>query len=118
MVKTRAVCTYKYDNETGRLRDEDGYYVRWVACGYSQVFGKDFWQGYMATTKAAGVRLFAAQVQRFGLESRHVDVKKFFTQNKLHEKVYCEQMEGFEEGGKDPATGNAGTPSLHSPKRV
>ena len=31
-----------------------------------------------------------------------VDAKKFFTQNNLRERVYCEQMEGHVQGGYLP----------------
>ena len=99
VVKSKIVCTYKYDPLTGALRDEGGHYVRWVACGYSEKFGRDYWETYTATTKACGLRVFAALVAAFDLDTSHIDDVKFFTQTPLKERIYCEQMGGFVQGG-------------------
>ena len=99
VVKSKIVCTYKYDQLTGALRDEGGHYVRWVACGYSEKFGRDYWETYTATTKACGLRIFAALVAAFDLDTSHIDDVKFFTQTPLKERIYCEQMDGFVQGG-------------------
>ena len=42
------------------MLDEGGIKVRWVGCGYSQIWGKDYWGTYAACPKATGIRLFAA----------------------------------------------------------
>ena len=55
VVKTRVRCTYKYDPATGALVDQGGHRVRWVGCGYSQIFGVNYWQTYTATAKAAAI---------------------------------------------------------------
>ena len=102
VVKSRIVCSYKYDPITGALRDENGHYVRWVACGYSEIFGRDYWETYTATTKSCGLRVFAALVASYDLDTCHIDDVKFFTQTPLKQKIYCEQMDGFEEGGLLP----------------
>ena len=102
VVKTRLRCTYKIDPETGALLDNKGHRVRWVACGYSQVFKKDYFETYTATTKAAGIRTFASIVAAHDLDTQHIDVNKFFPSHKLKETVYCEQMPGFVEGGTLP----------------
>jgi hypothetical protein len=65
---------------TGALRDDGGYYVRWVACGYSEIHGKDYWNTYTATTKAPGLRVFAAFVAAYDLDTCLIDDIKFFTQ--------------------------------------
>ena len=102
VVKTRLRCSYKINSETGALLDNKGHRVRWVACGYSQVFKKDYFETYTATTKAAGIRTFASIVAAHNLDTQHVDVDKFFPSHKLKETVYCEQMPGFVEGGTLP----------------
>ena len=102
VVKTRLRCSYKINPETGALLDSKGHRVRWVACGYSQVFKKDYFETYTATTKAAGIRTFASIVAAHNLDTQHVDVDKFFPSHKLKETVYCEQMPGFVEGGTLP----------------
>ena len=38
----------------------------------------------------------------YDLDMISVDAKKFFTQNNLRERVYCEQMEGHVQGGYLP----------------
>ena len=102
VVKTRVVCTYKMDPSTGTLPDEGGHRVRWVGCGYSQIFGRNYWQTYTATTKAAGVRIISGLIARFDLDTCLIDAEKFFTQTKLQEEVFAEQMEEFVEGGRLP----------------
>jgi hypothetical protein len=102
VVKSRVVCGYKYDSITGALKDEGGFYVRWVACGYSEVHGKDYWNTYTATTKAPGLRVFAAFVAAYNLDTCLIDDIKFFTQTPLKDVIHCEQMDGFEEGGHLP----------------
>ena len=102
IVKSRYRFVYKWDHDTGCLDDEKGYYCRWVACGYSQRFGVDYWQTYTATTKAAGIRMFAAEISRLDLDTEHIDVEKAFTSTNLTETVYCEQPEEMVEGGYLP----------------
>ena len=95
MVKTRLRCTYKVDPQTGALLDNKGHRVRWVACGYSQLFGKDYFQTYTATTKSAGIRVYCSMVAALDLDTEHIDLCKFFPSHALQEEVYCEQMPGF-----------------------
>ena len=99
VVKTRLRCTYKVDPQTGALLDNKGHRVRWVACGYSQLFGKDYFQTYTATTKSAGIRVYCSMVAALDLDTEHIDVCKFFPSHALQEEVYCEQMPGFVSGG-------------------
>ena len=102
VTKCKVVFSYKIDPKTGTLPDDGGHRCRDVACGYSQMFGENYWQTYTATTKASGLRWFAAQTALLDLESVHIDAEKFFTQSKLTETVYGEQMDGFVEGGYLP----------------
>ena len=102
VVKTRSLYTYKFDDITGALKDKGGFRVRWVGCGYSEIHGKDFWNTYTATTKAPGLRVFAAIVATYNLDTCLIDDIKFFTQTPLDDEIYCEQMDGFEEGGYLP----------------
>jgi len=103
VIKSGIVCSYKYDPITGALRDCNGHYVRWVAKGYSEVFGRDYFETYTATTKACGLRVFGAIVAAYDLDTCHIDDVKFFTQTPLDtaggKPLLCEQMDGFEEGG-------------------
>ena len=95
-------CGYKFDPITGALKDKGGFYVRWVACGYSEIHGKDYWNTYTATTKAPGLRVFAAFVAVYDLDTCLIDDIKFYTQTPLKDVIHCEQMDGFEEGGRLP----------------
>ena len=74
-------------------------YVRWIAKGYSEIFGRDYFETYTATTKACGLRVFGAIVAAYDLDTCHIDDVKFFTQTPLAEPIFCEQMDGFVEGG-------------------
>ena len=102
VIKSGIVCSYKYDPITGALRDRNGHYVRWIAKGYSEIFGRDYFETYTATTKACGLRVFGAVVAAHDLDTCHIDDVKFFTQTPLPEPLLCEQMDGFVEGGYLP----------------
>ena len=102
VIKSGIVCSYKWDPITGALRDQNGHYVRWVAKGYSEIFGRDYYETYTATTKACGLRVFGAIVAAHDLDTCHIDDVKFFTQTPLLEPLLCEQMDGFVEGGLLP----------------
>ena len=64
VIKSGIVCSYKYDPITGALRDCNGHYVRWVAKGYSEIFGRDYFETYFeqigALLKPSGKALIQA----------------------------------------------------------
>ena len=100
VVGTRFRFTYKWDPLTGTLPEEGGHRARWIALGFTQQFSKNYWQTYMATTKAPGIRIFACKIAQLQLETEHVDIVKAFTRNKINDLIYVEQPEKFSEGGK------------------
>ena len=114
VMKTRVTNRYKYDPTTGCLPENGGHQVRWVGCGYSQIWGKNFYQTYTGTPKASGVRLFSAAIPAYDLETCVIDAEKFFTNNDLKEILHCEQMEEFVEGGYFPS----GHPMAGKSKKV
>lgn len=84
---------------------EDGtvkrFKARWVGCGYAQKEGVDYELTYASTLRATSFRLLMAVAAQFGLELRHIDVTKAFTQAELRDvDLYVEQPEGFAESGK------------------
>ena len=81
------------DNEVYR------YKARWVAKGFSQTFGVDFFMNFSPTAKAASVRLFFVYAAQFGYECIQADAKLAFLQGEFQdgEVIYIEQPTGFDD---------------------
>ena len=95
-VKTKLVPSHKY-NKDGTIKE---YTMRWVACGYSQVPGRDFRltssgtnATFSATPKATSTRLFMCLIWRLGLMPKKADVPKAFTRAKIDVEMYVSQPE-------------------------
>ena len=95
VVKGRWVFKAKInaDNEVYR------YKARWVAKGFSQTFGVDFFMTFSPTAKAATVRLFFAYAAQFGYECVQADAKLAFLQGEFlnEEVIYVQQPTGFDD---------------------
>ncbi|KAI9038473.1 uncharacterized protein KD926_010785 [Aspergillus affinis] len=74
--------------------------ARWVARGFTQQFGVDFWDTFSPTARPATVRLFFALVAVFDYECLQGDIKLAFLQGDFFDDVviYVEQPKGFEDG--------------------
>jgi hypothetical protein len=80
--KSRWVYTIKYKRD-GTI---DRFKARFVACGYSQVEGKDYDETFAATMRASSFRtlLAVATMRKMALE--HMDVTSAFTQSDIDVK--------------------------------
>ena len=91
------------------LRDGtiERFKARFVACGYSQVFGEDYTHSFSATLRATSLRLFLAICagRKFAIDQ--FDVTNAFTEAKIDAVVYVEPPEGDYTG-----TGRDGKPRV------
>ena len=97
ITKSRWVFDLKF------LRDGtiERFKARFVACGYSQVYGKDYVHTSSATLRATSFRLFLAVAAGRKLFIDQFDVTAAFTQADIDAEIYVEPPRGFETKGKD-----------------
>ena len=97
VTKSRWVFDLKY------LRDGtiERFKARFVACGYSQVYGKDFTHTFSATLRATSFRLFLAIAAGRKLQVDQFDVTSAFTQADIDTEIYVDPPKGFTTKGKD-----------------
>ena len=76
--------------------------ARWVARGFTQRYGVDFWETYSPTARPATVRVFFAITAAFDYDCLQGDIKLAFLQGNFldNEIIYVEQPKGFEDGSK------------------
>ena len=73
------------------------YKARWVARGFQQQYGIDFFETFANTVNTTAWRLILAIAGYLDWEIRQIDVKSAFPNAKLQEKVYIEQPIGFKD---------------------
>ena len=73
--------------------------ARFVACGYTQMKGRDFESVFAATMPGVTLRVLCALINEEDLETDHIDAKKAFTQADIDFEVFVEMPEGFEVKG-------------------
>ena len=97
IIKSRWVFDLKF------LRDGtiERFKARFVACGYSQVYGKDYTHTFSATLRATSFRLFLAIAAGRKLQVDQFDVTNAFVQSELDTELYVEPPKGFITKGKD-----------------
>lgn len=74
----------------------DRFKARWVAKGYSQLFGIDFDETFSPIIRLENLRLLLA-IALPGLAIHQMDVDNAFLNAELTEEIYVEQPEGFED---------------------
>lgn len=72
------------------------YKARWVARGFSQKPGKDFFETYSPVVKKTTLRTLFAISTLKQWEKRDIDVDAAYLNSKIKEEVYVEQPEVFE----------------------
>jgi hypothetical protein len=81
---------------------EDGtihkYKARFVARGYAQVEGVDFFETYAPVVRADTIRTLLATANAKDWTMQQFDVKTAFLYGPLEEEVYMEQPEGYHDG--------------------
>ena len=82
----------------------DEYKARYVAKGFAQVEGLDFFETYAPTCKPETFRTLLAVATQKGLELRQMDVKSAYLHSEIEEEIYLEQPQGFVKQGKNGQT--------------
>jgi hypothetical protein len=77
------------------------YKARFVAKGYTQEEGIDYYQTFSPTGKPSSLRLVIALAARNNWIIEQMDAVAAFLNSDLDEEIYLEQPEGFKENNKD-----------------
>ncbi|CAH9088439.1 unnamed protein product [Cuscuta epithymum] len=96
VLKNRWVFKNKKDGEKIVKRK-----ARLVVKGCNQKKGIDFDEIFSPVVKMTSIRTVLAVAASLDLELEQLDVKTAFLHGDLHEEIYMEQPEGFEEKGKE-----------------
>ena len=68
--------------------------ARFVACGYGQTYGLDYFETWSPVARITSVRILMSIVGARGWCTRQLDVETAFLHARLEEDVYVEQMKG------------------------
>jgi hypothetical protein len=72
--------------------------ARWVAKGFTQIFGQDYIETFAAVAKLKSVRSFLAIASALNLLVYQHDVPQAFLGTNLEEEIWTDQILGFEDG--------------------
>jgi hypothetical protein len=72
--------------------------ARWVAKGFTQIYGQDYLETFAAVAKLKSVRSFLAIASALNLLVYQHDVPQAFLGTKLKEEIWTDQILGFEDG--------------------
>ena len=80
--------------------NEDGSFekckTRFVAKGFSQVEGRDFFETYSPTTRMSTIRVLLNLAAQYQVKPRQMDIETAYLNAEIEENIYMEQREGFE----------------------
>ena len=91
VVKSKWVLKF-YQNDDGSIKKVK---ARLVACGYSQIEGKDYTEVFAATLSSSNFRIFCSLVAALDWETDQLDAVKAFTQSEVDAEIFVEMPEGF-----------------------
>ena len=80
---------YRANGQVDKLK------ARYVAKGYAQIEGIDFFDTYAPTCKPETFRILLATAARKDLYLGQMDVKSAYLHSKIEEEIYLEQPDGF-----------------------
>ena len=92
IIDGRWIFAAKEDAEGNIVR----WKARWVAKGFRQRAGVDYFEIYSGVVKIMIWQLILALVIKYDYEAHHVDIVTAFLESTLDEKVYVKQSKGFE----------------------
>lgn len=105
--KSKWVYAYKYNAAGDIVRCK----ARFVACGYSQVQGEDYFDAFAPVARLSTYRGSVSFAAQHDYEIRQLDVKTAFLQAELEEDIYVQPPVGYEHINSD------GTPMCWRLKR-
>ena len=71
------------------------YIARFIAKGYTQIYGKDYKETFASTTNMVSMRLLLQIAVQYDLLNHHMDVKSVYLNSPLYYEIYIEPLEGF-----------------------
>ena len=77
------------------------YKARFVAKGFTQVYGRDYQDTYSPTVKLSSIRCLLACAAQTNCEVYQMDIKTAYLNADIDEEMYINQPEGFEKKGKN-----------------
>ncbi|RVW56871.1 Retrovirus-related Pol polyprotein from transposon TNT 1-94 [Vitis vinifera] len=93
-------CKWIFKTKHDSKGNVERYKARLVVKGYTQKEGIDYKETFSPISKKDSLRIVMALVAHFDLKLHQMDVKNAFLNGDLHEKVYMDQPEGFQDKGK------------------
>jgi hypothetical protein len=85
-------------------RNIERYKACLMAKGYLQKQGVDFEKVYAPVSKHTTLRALLAVVAAWDMELHQLDVKTAFLNGELNKKIYMQQAQGYEDGGRGWST--------------
>ena len=94
-------CKWIFKTKHDSKGNVERYKARLVAKGYTQKEGINYEETFSPVSKKDSLRIVMALVTHFDLELHQMDIKTAFLNGDLHEEVYMDQLEGFQDKGKE-----------------
>ncbi|GMP36789.1 hypothetical protein CsSME_00008798 [Camellia sinensis var. sinensis] len=94
-------CKWVFKTKRDPKGNVERYKARLVAKGYTQKEGIDYKETYSPVSNKDSLRIVMALVAHYDLELHQMDVKTAFLNGDLHEVVYMDQPEGFQDESKE-----------------
>ena len=94
-------CKWIFKTKHDSKGNVERYKARLVAKGYTQKEGINYEETFSPVSKKDSLRIVMALVTHFDLELHQMNVKIAFLNGDLHEEVYMDQLEGFQDKGKE-----------------
>ena len=86
---------FVYDIKTDEHGNLDRFKVRWVAKGFSQRRGIDYWETFSPVVRMNTVRMLLALATQEGWDVQQCDVKTAFLEAELEEDIYVRPPPGY-----------------------
>ena len=80
---------------------EHWYKARWVAKGFNQRYGVDYFETFAAVAKPMSYKILLALTAHYNLEVHQMDVKSAFLYGELDEEIYLNLPDGFQDQGDE-----------------
>jgi transposase InsO family protein len=90
-----------YKNKLGDNNQLIRRKARFVAKGFLQVHGRDFFETHSPVAKMKSIKLILSLVAHMDLELYQIDFDTAFLNANVEEDIYMEQPEGFHQGSSD-----------------